>query len=194
VLDPAQSAAQAVADYLTAAVVLAPPLDVRRGWNEANREYDLSGGPVATVTATGTPQANYRTPYTYETAPIGGLFSWVVADLEIFLQLDLWCPHRHTRDVVSELVEQKLSNDIPYRAGLYLTHADYHGSAITVWHDRGHTIDGDPLVPSVDEWRATWLLRVHSAKIVQAATPQQLNWELRRMSGAVLLETHPIDP
>jgi len=196
-IDVAQSAAQALVDHLAATVQVAyngvtGPLRVRRGWNEDTESYSTVDGPVAAVTAIGEPRASYHVPFTAERAATP--FTWKVADLDISLQLDLWAPHRHTRDVVAEAVGRALHNDIPHRGGLYLTHSDYYGRPLTIHAEGGRSLDQDNLTPSAAEWRTMWTLRAESAKVVQAATPQQLNWELRFLEGAVLLESYSISP
>lgn len=199
-IDVAQSAAQALADHLASSVVVTyngvtGPLRVRRGWNEDTEAYSLSDGPVAAVTATGIPVASWHAPANFERAPAGGLFSWKVADLQIQIQLDVWAPHRATRDRVAFAVDQALHNDVPYRGGLYLTQPDYYGRSVHFHADPPHNHEQDSLTPSAAEWRTTWALRAECAKIIQAATPQQLNWTLRQESlDAVLIDERSIAP
>lgn len=194
-VEPAVSAADSMVAHLAATVEVTydgvtGPLRVVRGWGEDNQDYDLTSGPVASVTPIST-RSDYHTPYTIDRA---ATVNWKVADLDITLQMDLWAPNRYTRDEVAELMTRALSNDVPYRPELYLTHADYYGRPICVIASDRRVYNSDRMTPSVAEWRCVWDLRVQSGLIIQAATPQQLNWTLRLHANSVLLPDITITP
>lgn len=186
--DPSVSAATAIAAHFAANVTytfdgVAAALPTVVGWPEFNEDHDISAAPVVSITPI-SDQASYHPPYTIDAA---ATVNWKVADLTMVMQVDLWAPYKSLRDTLSEALGVAFHNDIPHRSGLYLTHADYYDRPITARFSEERRWGSDAMTPSRAHWRSMWTCRVMSAKIIQAATPQQLQWTLRQIVDDELL-------
>ncbi len=186
--DPAVSAAQTIAAHFAATVsytfdgtTAAVPTVV--GWPEFNTEYDVTAAPLVSVTPI-SDQSSYHTPFTIDAAPT---VNWKVADMVMEMQIDLWSPYKALRDELSEALGRAFSNDIPMRSGLYLNHVDYYDRPITAHFSPERRWRSDGMTPSRAYWRSMWGCRVMGARIIQAATPQQLQWTLRQIVDDELL-------
>lgn len=152
------------------------PIRCFRGWRENNAPHDYDEGPILTVTVFSEDRVEHAPMSLEETQPQ----LWAVADLTIKAQLDLWTPYRATRDEVAQLIRTNLHDDIPYRTGLHLTHADYYSRDITVHGDEVRDPRGVTM-PQTGVWRRTWTLTITTPEVVEQLTPQQLEWVVRQL-------------
>lgn len=170
-IDPVDSALDAVATYFAGIAGVAA---ARRGWPEHPTDLDLSAGPAVTVTRIG----DRRTEVSPGLVSASPPWLWRVAELRITAQLDLWAAYRAQRDVAGVVVEDALHNDLPFRHGLYLFTADYHGRPLTITASDGRSIDEAKGVVE-GEWRRMWMLEVVTDLVQATDTPSQSTVTLR---------------
>jgi len=91
-----------------------------------------------------------------------------VAMVECLVQVDLWCAHRATRDVLAALIEAALHNQLPHTTGLWLTQADYYSRPLTLDVQERRE---EQSVPE-GEWRTSWTLRLTTDLVVQTTHPE----------------------
>ena len=170
------SAIDAVVAHLATIAGIA---DALRGWPERNKAFTLDAGPVVTLTYTDHTRSEHP-PYPVVEGPT---VTWKTADLKIGAQLDLWAAYKAQADDAAGLIQAGFHDDIPLRAGLHLTQADYFGRSVSAELGRGRRTNG-PLSASEGEWRRTWDVQIWCAEVVQADTPQQLETILRTGDNA----------
>lgn len=166
-IDLVDSALDAVAAYLNTA--LAGTLTAIRGWPEANTKLDTL--PLVAVTA-GRPVYDLGPPRLVEQSGSGSLTCTYKVGLVTFpVQLDLWAPHRHTRDVVGAALAAKLHNRMPHVSGLWVTQNDYYSRPIEInWTRQTDSQDGDTAPRK--QWRRTWEGDLQTDVVVQATLPE----------------------
>lgn len=189
-ISPVDSAVDAIVAFLGSVVMVTyngatAPIRCYRGWRENDQPYDFDGGPIVTLTMF-SEQREEHIPGLLESTPPQ---LWSVADLTWRMQLDLWAPYRAMRDVVAQTIRTNLHDDIPFRVGLHLTHADYYSRFITV-HAEEVRDPNDMLSPQAGVWRRSWTLTVVSPEVVEQLTPQQLEWVVRQRTeqGTIIEE------
>lgn len=146
-VDAVRAALDAVATYFDGVTGLRGQV----GWQEQPEALDLTT-PLVTVTLV-TEQRMACSPHPVQPDAADGVY--LVADLEISLQLDLWASHRERRDEAAALVESALHNDIPWRQGLHLVSDGHHDRRISVTAEQGVNVDDGESV-TVGEWRRRW--------------------------------------
>lgn len=178
-VDPTDSALDAVAAYFGGLTGIA---SAQRGFPEHAASLDLRAGPVATITFVD----DQRTPVSPGLLNTAKPFLWRTAELRVVAQLDLWAPYRAQRDAAARIIEAALDNDLPFRTGLYLASAGYHGRPLTVTASAsdGRNIDEDAAATE-GEWRRMWTLEVITDLVAETDTPAQYRQTLRPTVGGV---------
>lgn len=188
-ISPIDSAVDAIVAHLGSVVTVTyngttSPIRCFRAWRENGQVYDFDGGPILTLVVFSEMREEHIPALLESATPQ----LWSVADLTWRMQLDLWAPHRVTRDEVAQAIRTNLHDDIPFRVGLHLTHADYYSRDITV-HSEEVRDPVDALSPQAGVWRRAWTLTAISPEVVEQLTPQQLEWVVRqRDEQGTLLE------
>lgn len=146
-VDAVRAALDAVAAYFDGV----PGLTGIVGWPEHPEPLDLST-PLVTVTVVSAARKPLA-PYPIEPDAADG--PYLVADLEISVQLDLWASHRERRDEAAALVEAALHNDVPFRQGLHLVSTGHHSRRLSLTAEQGVNVEDAESV-TVGEWRRRW--------------------------------------
>ncbi|WP_298516655.1 hypothetical protein [uncultured Nocardioides sp.] len=171
-IDPIASAQDALLAWLGAEVDLGldeaqGALKVLRGWPEHNEDFDLATGPVLSTTVPA--QADEVRIHPLEVARVVAdgevVVTYRTANLQFVVQLDLWCAYRAALDVAAEAVAIALDNQVPSSSGLWLTQAEYFGRPLS-FEVTGYRRQDDADSAAVGEWRATWLLRCTTDRVV----------------------------
>lgn len=164
-IDPVAAAADALVAHLLAEVDISG-LQVRRGWPEHAQDFDLSGGPIITVTP-GEDQGQRIAPFEVGRVTTGGSVevSYKVASVEAVLQVDLWAAYRAQLDDAIVAVDEQLQNQLPLSSGLWLSSTGYHDRPLAFALDGGWRRQGGQDGVERGEWRATLMLRVSSDRV-----------------------------
>lgn len=140
----------------------------RVGWPDFGVDFDLSAGPVVSLTfATETGQDVNHHPVD---DPARAL--WVVRKGQITAQLDLWARYVATRDEAAGVLEGAFHNDAPHRLGLHLTQLDYFDQPLIAYVGRGTNMDGPSSAPT-RTFRRRWTLQIHADRVVETQHPRQ---------------------
>jgi len=171
-VDPVAAACQALVGHLTDELgdeVAA----VKRGWPEHTDEYDLSQGPLVTVTAS-EPNETRMAPRQVDSSTSGSdvTVTYKVAELRFKVQVDLWTPYRAQLDELIPTVEACWDGEPPFRSGLWLEQSDdattgYHGRPLAFEPRQGPLREPSDDTASTGEWRATWILECVTDKVAQ---------------------------
>lgn len=162
-------------------------LKTLRGWPEKGEDLDLDGlengeSYEAVLSVTASPQFDLA-----RVAPVDvgqtldqqtGLVEvlYRVAWLTGRIQLDLWAPHRSTRDDFAALINEKSANRLPYTSDLRLLSTGFFGRS--GYYGRPSKIDlvsaatpdsGDNV--TIGEYRRTWTAEVSSDIVIPKSHP-----------------------
>lgn len=163
-VDAVQSALEAVAEYFDGVTGLRGMV----GWPEHPDSLELTT-PLVTVTLV----AEQRTPcapHPVEADAADG--AYLVADLEISVQVDLWAAYRATRDAAAALVEAALHNDVPFRQGLHLVSTGHNDRRLSLTAESGVNVDDGESV-GVGEWRRRWSATIVTDEVHAHTGPLQ---------------------
>jgi hypothetical protein len=178
-IDLVSSALDALADHLTETI---PGLTARRGWPEANTALDIDEARHVAAVIAGPPEYTLVSPRSVkQTGSTLLAIQYRVAEVEIPVQLDLWCAYRATRDDLVPLVETALHNRMPFQAGLWLSSAKYYGRPLTIETAKGggSRFQDAPDAVARGEWRKTWDLTIRTDMVVEAEHPAMLTAAIR---------------
>jgi hypothetical protein len=169
-VDAVRAALDAVAAHFDGTTGLSAAV----GWPEHPEPLDLTTPfvSVTLVTVTRTPCA----PHPVEPDAADGVY--LVADLEISVQLDLWTSHRERRDEAAALVEAALHNDIPFRQGLHLVSTGHHDRRLSLTAEQGVNVDDSDAV-TAGEWRRRWTATIVTDEVHAHTGPLQEEITLR---------------
>lgn len=147
---------------------------VLRGWPEREEDLDFSSGAVVSVTQAGDPTYTWGTPYPVEEAAQGDdlLVTWLLGDLMVEFQLDVWAPFRAVRDEAAAVVDAAMHADLPYVTGLELALDNYYGQLLAVIPLSSTALDDADAV-TTREWRQRILVRCDLGIVAQGTTPKQ---------------------
>lgn len=148
------------------------------GWPEHPELLDIAT-PLVTVTLV-THERLPCAPHPVQPDAADGVY--LVADLEISVQLDLWASHSAVRDAAAALVEAALHNDIPFRQGLHLVSIGHHNRRLSLTAERGVNVDDSDSVVA-GEWRRRWDAQVVTDEVAPHTGPLQDEIVVRPQDG-----------
>lgn len=166
-IDPVAAAVDALVAHLTSE--LGVSARVLRGFPAKNVAMDLDTLPVVSVTAqraTGV-QVSPRVVDSVSVDAVVSTYTYIVAELAIPVQIDLFAQYRAQRDDLGYTIGQLLNP----LASLWLTSATYHGRSIAV--DVGQQFsDDDGDTATRGEWRIGWVGNLRTDLVAQTTHPR----------------------
>lgn len=174
-ISPEDSALDALVAYFASLSGIA---GAKRGWPEHPDSFDLSAGPVLTLTMADSVREPVSPGFINDAPP----FLVRINEVTIGAQLDLWAAYRAHRDDAARVIEDALHNQLPWRHGLYLSQPDYHDRPMTVTATPVRN-EGDERAAVVGEWRRTWMLEIVTDHVIQTNTPALSEVVLRDQDG-----------
>lgn len=132
-------------------------LRCRIGWPEQGVEFDLSDGPIVTLTVVADQGERVAPECLSRRSGPDGVFALTrVGNVAARVQVDLWAAYRDTRDTwLGTLDPSEWGNQLPLSTSLVLSMASYHNLPVAIETEGLWSRRDDQDAAERGEWRAS---------------------------------------